>query len=128
MKCRIYRCFQKGHFILHVINVLYVPPKSFFPVLFPSTSFIYSWLFSLPLSEGLLSQTSSQWSTVKYQEFCHEIQNVSMFCEVRNLPRSATTFREASDTEKNDNSETETRQYKQRIASDFFLLLTLPFD
>ena len=101
MKYRIYRCFQKGHFILHIINILYFAPKSFFSVLIPSASFIYSWSFSLPFSEGLLSQMSSQWSTAKYKEFCYEIKSVSMFYEVRNLTQPATIFRETSDTEKN---------------------------
>lgn len=118
MKYKIYRYFPKGHFILHIINILYFTPKSFFPVLSPSVSFIYSWLYSLSLSENLLSQMSSQWSA-KCQEFCHEIQSVPMFYAVGNLIQSITTFEETSHRE--EWWQTENRKYKHDLtSSDFF--------
>lgn len=118
MKYRIYRCFQKGHFILHIINILYFAPKSFFSVLIPSASFIYPWSFSLPFSEGLLSQMSSQWSTAKYKEFCYEIKSVSMFYEVRNLTQPATIFKETS-VQRRITETDENRKYKDSLIRFF---------
>lgn len=99
MKYKIYRCFHKRtFFFLHIINILCHTPISF-PVLIPSASFIYSWLFFLSSSEGLLSQMS----TTKYKEFCNEVESVSMSHKVGNLTQSATMFKVTSDIERNGN-------------------------